>query len=122
MQQTQVLESHTAIKRVQDLLQSVRRMDRMPGREQMRRVEADADPVRAGDGRANGVQLFKPVSEATAGPRGVLQQHRHGTVRGDGLLKGRRHARDTRRLSCLARRSEERRVGKEWRSRWAPYH
>src|SRR2546422_11145512 len=39
-----------------------------------------------------------------------------------GLLEGGRVLQDARLIAHAARRSEERRVGKECRSRWSPYH
>src|SRR2546426_6161520 len=45
----------------------------------------------------------------------------HGNKEGLGLPRAGTR-RDQRRLRLLAERSEERRVGKECRSRWSPYH
>src|SRR2546426_9196882 len=62
-----------------------------------------------------------PVNEA----RALMQRHRirHLPVLEDGRLVGIVSDRDIRLvLPSPATRSEERRVGKECRSRWSPYH
>src|SRR5256885_13262568 len=61
-------------------------------------VQSHAREVRRGQGRGG-----QPVRRQFGGRRVVGRRPRHG----HGLLRG---------------RSEERRVGKECRSRWSPYH
>src|SRR6266702_3683786 len=62
------------------------------------------------DGHVTGVQTCALPIFAVAAPRRMV-----GDARADDATANNDYAR-------LARRSEERRVGKECRSRWAPYH
>src|SRR4051794_19852364 len=54
----------------------------------------------------------------------LLARHADGVICLTGCLASRSSRRivDGRPAEARAHRSEERRVGKEWRSRWAPYH
>ena len=75
---------------------------------------------------------IEPNEELHPGVPVSLQAERHElagkatvrncTRRGSGYLVGLEFSEETKRTLRLPLRSEERRVGKECRSRWSPYH
>ena len=58
--------------------------------------------------------------EKSAIDRDLMEQRRGGVLRG--LVAGARGRKGKRQVFMPRERSEERRVGKECRSRWSPYH
>src|SRR3712207_7405013 len=69
-------------------------------------------PVAGGRSRVRPLSAHRGVAKSDGGPAPARR-------------RSLQRARDTRPWSpawSTRRRSEERRVGKEWRSRWAPYH
>src|SRR2546429_3894510 len=92
-----------------------------PRRRSRRRSGSGArEDERAGDGRARTGARPGTRGEGTQesrGPRSSRNRRRRGRGGTGGRSEGRREEQER-----GATRSEERRVGKECRSRWAPYH
>src|SRR2546429_613841 len=85
---------------------------------------ADARPLRGCEGAERAEELGQDALAAEE-PDADLLELGGGLRGGDGLtrlLRDRVDARMTHELPALRLRSEERRVGKECRSRWSPYH
>ena len=82
-----------------------------------------AQPVGAGAGLLAAVGLLLVLSALRRGRIGLahrLAPYAHRRARTSGLLRAAAPPEDSR--TICAERSEERRVGKECRSRWSPYH
>src|SRR3989449_11704386 len=96
------------------------------GGEARQRLEPGDDrrePPRTRLGEVRVRRLARVVTRALEVEAADLEQF---AERLSALLEGRQHARDVRTVAGPVesdrRRSEERRVGKECRSRWSPYH
>src|SRR3712207_9440008 len=70
------------------------------------------------------VRLFRTTETALAGLRARAFRHVHdlSVLHQQGQRRGSLVSRVTSDVDQLSTRSEERRVGKECRSRWSPYH
>src|SRR3712207_9036169 len=60
--------------------------------------------------------------EAAGFDKALAMYVEHATKTGGGSAGGRKRASSSAKPSSNGKRSEERRVGKECRSRWSPYH
>src|SRR5439155_17290070 len=75
------------------------------------------------DGHVTGVQTCAlPISAISSRTSRSVSCSIASAISSSSTPRGTCTSRCTGRTSCSSRRSEERRVGKEWRPRWAAYH